>query len=320
MTIRATSDLHLTADTADYVIAALLEVRAHAEKEPGMTIIPGDILDQPDTIPSRAWRRLNEVLQAWPEEIIVVPGNHDQTTYPLHALDTLAGGPVTVVDGDLWAPVGLVLPYGPPSLWSQRMKALESAPAGVPRIVWAHQGFRGALMNTRRRDHHGIPVALPPGWNLITGHYHSAHSVGPHLHYCGSPYEVSFAEEGDEKSFIVVRDGAVERVPYGDLGAPRHITIDWEPAEGPPSVPSDLKDRDIVRVRTTASKAVARQAEAQLRQVGLAGAPLLAQADSFNAAVQSGMTEDEAFAAYVQAHGHSRADIVAWGRRHELWD
>lgn len=73
----------------------------------------------------------------------------------------------------------------------------------------------------------GMPVEEFDRYKLVlTGHFHR-HQVKKNIVYGGSPYQLSFGEEGQTKGFIVFDDKANwEFVPYKE--APTYLTINVE--------------------------------------------------------------------------------------------
>ena len=286
MVVRATSDLHLSGPTEDLVFAALGELRADAEATSGHTVIAGDVFDQGVTVHMPTWNRLRDLLHAWPGEVFVIAGNHDQYPGGDNCLRGLACDRVEVVSAPTATIVGPMVPYVRPGSFEMAVqRALEAQRdrfLGVsPRVLWCHQGFKGAYLNSMRRDPDGVsPGAVPAGHITIAGHYHMPQNLGP-LVYCGSPYETTFAEEGQGKGWLrwadIDNDAMPARVPFA-YGYPRHHTIRWDPAAGPPpTVDSSANDR--VRVVTCATRREADAAADQLTKAGLGGVPVIAVAD-----------------------------------------
>lgn len=309
MRVAATSDLHLSTDTAPYVWRALEEVAAAGPWD--CVVLAGDILDQADVVSSRLLLELRERVAAL-GRVMIVAGNHDQHDHPRTPLEVLDGVAHVVTTPGL-TPLGVVMPYWPSTLWGDVVRGLAVDSVGVP-MVWAHQGFRGAYRNAMTRDTDGIPVAeVPAGYLVATGHYHCPQVAGPVV-YCGSPYEATFAEEGQRKGFLVWDNLLVSTTPwrhaYSDLGAPRHRTILWDPAVGPP-ITEGLSSRDRVRVRTTATRRDARAAAAQLAAAGLEAAPVLAQPDEAEGRnlVSASLGPWEAADAYVDRVILPRGDV-----------
>lgn len=239
----------------------------------------GDIFDQADTVHVPTLLALRDLLGNWPGQVFVLAGNHDQTPAGRAVIEALSGpSRVKLVTQPQSAPpVGPLVPYcRAPEDFAAAIEALSGAPG--PPLLWCHQGFRGAYMNGLRRDTHGLPLmALPPERITIAGHYHPPQNLG-RLVYCGSPYEVSFAEEGQIKGWLSWEDPEANpvpvRVPFGDLGAPRHFTVWWDPEQGSPVRPDGVRPGDRVRVKTRASKRVIEACRVQLEDAGLSAAPI----------------------------------------------
>jgi hypothetical protein len=210
----------------------------------------------------------------------IVVGNHDQYDAPRHALEALASSKTSIWSVPGASVLGLMVPY-------QRTdfaKAIGWAAYGAPphpNILWCHQGFKGAYMNSMLRDRDGVDwTGIPPGYIVIAGHYHMPQTLGP-LIYCGSPWETTFAEEGQQKGYLVIKDMSVDRVPvrvpYTKVTAPRHFTVNWDPAIGPPVRPYDAKSTDILRVVAKATKQEVKDAAKLFEDAGLEGVPVIAQ-------------------------------------------
>lgn len=328
--IRATSDLHLTESSAEVVFAALDALRVDAEATGGITVLVGDIFDQPVNIHMPTWNRLREKLRNWPGTVYVVPGNHDQYGPEWHhnCLEGLAGRSCRVVTSPRWTSIGRIIPYTRPEQFTEALKCVGTAPpVGQPMLknfVWCHHGFQGAYMNAMKRDTHGVTLdSIPPGHVIIAGHYHMPQVLGPVI-YCGSPYEVSFAEEGQQKGWLRWEDPEnnplPDRIAY-ELSTPRHCTIRWDPSSGPPEIPPWLAPTDKVRIVATSREA----ANANRDQIpaSLAGAPILAQTQKQTRAASVTTSSDprEATAEYVLVNfsAFSSDELHAWAAEHDLW-
>lgn len=285
MVIRATSDLHLTVNSVEYVMNALDELRKDSWEHGGHTVLPGDILDQPDSLPVREFMRLRARLQTFGGTVWVIAGNHDQyDTDGNSALELLKGGRVRVITRPTFTAIGRMIPYTKPDAFKAAFKAcgewgmIDRDP--LP-FVWCHHTFRSAYMNNTRRSTEGVNWRhVSADLLFISGHFHMPQVLG-NVIYCGSPYQVSFSEEGQEKGWLRWEDPhserIPERVPYKAVGAPQHYTIEWDPRQGPPERPDGISERDIVRVRALATREEASKAISQLEAVGLSSAPIQTQ-------------------------------------------
>ena len=281
MIVRATSDLHLTPRTAPWVFAARSERRADAEAHGGITVLAGDIFHQAETVHMPTYNRLREMLQGWPAEIYAMAGNHDQYDGSRNCLEALDGGSCTVVSEPMWSPVGRMIPYTKPEDFTAALDSLVPQIHGMPKLVWTHHGYKGAYVNAMHRNTEGVSYgAIPDGHIVISGHYHMPQNLA-RIIYCGSPYETTFAEEGQLKGWLRWDDALTNpipvRIPFGDLGAPRHHTVHWDPKEGPPVRPAGMKDGDLPRIVALATREEVKAHAKQLEGTGLEGVPVIAQ-------------------------------------------
>lgn len=278
MRVRATSDLHLTQRTADMVFAALAELALDAAKHGGITVLAGDILDQPYQMHMPTWEKLRKLLRDWPGKVYVIPGNHDMNDQRAgyHVLGGLNyQHKVRVVDSPIATDIGRMVPYVHPD--RSFPEAVEMALPTMQHkvnVLWAHQGVRGAYMNRMIRDRDGITGNdIPTDHLAVLGHYHMPQNLGPII-YCGSPYQTTFAEEGQEKGWLLWEDITVDRVPVRvpfEFEAPKHYTVAWFPEEQL-VIPSLINvGFDRVRVKTTMSREEAGERMGELDAAGLAG-------------------------------------------------
>jgi hypothetical protein len=323
--MRAASDLHLSPISRPWVLEVLAQLREDTLEHGGPTVLVGDLLDVAEVVHGESLVEMYRALQGWPGELWIVPGNHDYPNRNLYSspLELFHGGPVHVVKMPSWTPVGLMIPFQRPSdFWFKVKAALRNQKPDHPNVWWSHQGWNGAYMNTMRRDTRGLSQANISADLVVSGHYHLPHGVGKVV-YCGSPYETTFACEGQTKGFLRW-DGTTlypERVPFV-TSAPKHVSITWDPAEGPPEIPT-LRPQDIPRIITTASREVARAASDQLKKAGLGSVPVITSAAS-SAAVRVAASEPwEAVEAHlIERHGQGGPDPMAvreYAEEADLW-
>jgi len=280
--MRAASDLHLKSSTALYVWEALADLHADAVAHGGPTILCGDILDQAKTVNVPLFNRLRDTLAKFPTPVYVIPGNHDQYDGYRNALEGLhqPHSDVHVISEPTVVPgVGLMVPYTPTHLWRSIVAAFTDwVQPGTPPIIWAHQGFKGAFVNSMRRDRDGLIAKDLPAKVIVTGHYHMPQNVG-WVVYCGSPYQTTFAEEGQQKGFLfwedVTKGVLPTRKPYPSVSAPKHYTLDWD-SDGLIK-PAGWKEGDKTRIRTRKTRAQVKLESKTLKKAGLSGAAVLAQ-------------------------------------------
>lgn len=282
--MRAASDLHLAPHTASWVFQALADLRADADAYGGPTVLVGDVFDQAETVSIPLLNRLRDVLRDFPDRVIIVPGNHDQYDGWRNACEALEGGPVEVMSTpQLVSGIGLCVPYCNPADWPEIVASFTSwKDPALPPLIFAHQGFKGSYLNSMVRDRAGIRVTGLNGRVVITGHYHMPQNVAQVI-YCGSPYQTSHAETGQEKGFLAWptatrttwRDWIPERRPYVRVTAPRYWTVPWD-GTGEPKPPPTYREGDIVRIVTSLTRDALDGASAKaIKKAGLAGASIM---------------------------------------------
>ena len=326
MIVRATSDLHLTQSNAVFIFHALNQMREDAAATGGVTLILGDVLDQAELVHMPTYNRLRDLLQSWPDRMIVIPGNHDQYG-ERSAIEALEGKRCRVVSVPTAGEFGLLVPYVPPEKYAEaRWVAMGSKAPDWPEITWTHQGFKGAYMNAMRRDTTGVDPSWVDNWT-ITGHYHMPHNVGP-IVYCGSPIEHSFAEEGQQKGWIRWElHGGLQptRVAFEDTGAPRHVT--QHVIGDQVHVKPFRRGTDKVRIKSDNTRAQFEAKAEALEARGLGGVPAQLKPDAAmdrRGSHRTGMTVGEAVYAYVDSvHGNdlsrpSPQEMFEWAEQRRI--
>lgn len=324
MIVRATSDLHLKPSNAEYIFHALKQIREDVRESGGLTLILGDLFDQPVSMHMPTYNALYDILRTWPGAgVKVIPGNHDIYDGPTgHALRSLHRGSCQVITVPSPSKVGLLVPY----VEDFRREVREATwMTGARRVVWAHVGVQGAYMNRMTRDRSGLDPSSVDVELLITGHYHLPQVVG-NVIYTGSPIQHSFAEEGQEKGWLRWDMEAEElptRVAFEDTGAPRHYTVHWDPVTGEISKPEGLRSHDKVRVKTGSSRDQVKANVEQLVEAGLEGAPVLAEPRGGLAHIAASDPR-EAIRSYLYAvNGSDRtlpspSEMHEWAERYQI--
>jgi DNA repair exonuclease SbcCD nuclease subunit len=98
--------------------------------------------------------------------------------------------------------------------------------AGVD-ILFMHQGIEGALKNSLKKDEDGISSSYLSDFYVLTGHYHTKHTVGDNITYLGATLSHTFAESNEDK-YIYIFDsytGLEELIPSC---ARKHLTIQFD--------------------------------------------------------------------------------------------
>ena len=172
--------------------------------------------------------------------------------------------------------IGWMLPYLQPDKFWGAIKRLtaedKTMKGGETKVWWTHQGWRGSYLNNMRRDNEGLSCKRVTADLVVSGHYHLPQNLGPII-YCGSPYETSFAEEGQVKGWLQPK--VPKRVPY-QISAPKHWTVLWDLADEKPTAPAGMKQGDKVRVIVNGTRDEVKKRPKALKQAGLEGAAIVA--------------------------------------------
>lgn len=233
-------------------------------------VVVGDLYDIRYAVPvdvQNAFAEWVRCVTAAGLKLYLLPGNHDQIDIQgANALEVFNHYPSVrvisdprVVEGCAW------LPYrkDPREMekWAQTFK--------TP-VAFMHHGVAGAMMN----DHivagtsHGVmPGPFAHFLKVICGHWHRPQTLGNYV-YCGSPYQTSLEEAGQDKFFVHVDtdSGASEfiRVNVGPRYVHKYIGVDGVIADdvrtGDIVVVSleDGADRDVIERRLLERGAVVR--------------------------------------------------------------
>lgn len=268
------SDLHLREESADTCYRVLDAVLNRAGTG-GHVVFCGDWFQVRYQVGVRLNNLVHAVLQRSAERHIgwdIVPGNHDQ-------VDLSGANALEVFDAwdhvSVWTEPGIgylnqqVPAYGKFGFMPYRKVGAEGALAELakhqPSAIFAHLPVHGSVMNNGASSPDGIVfhANMPP---VILGHYHkrqlssTAFASGwPHWQYVGSPYQTSYGEVGNECGVLVLDPtGKPPTFEALDVGAPKHYTVDWDPAVDsvPPARPGRETDKVWLRVRASQSMLV----------------------------------------------------------------
>lgn len=182
------------------------------EYEPRKVVILGDLPRRSRRLSYRGVGRITDMLSAltwnW-TELVIVLGNHDiSEEYSLVKAFQFGFGATAI-----WFPqwVGMneyVLP------WGMTVKEIESKLDELEEgkysdiIIYTHIGVAGGVTGSD----FVLQGDIDPGIfdrkiikKVYAGHYHKRQKVGK-VQYIGSPYQVTFGEEGDDKFVLLLDD------------------------------------------------------------------------------------------------------------------
>ena len=263
------SDIHLREQSEAVAFRVLDWILRAADADDQRVVFCGDWWHLRYQVNVRLLNRVAAVMQQWKERGIhvdLLPGNHDQVDVGgANALEIFeAFSNVTV-----WTEPGIrtderwgFVPYRKDH--EAQIKALLDVAAEAPKVIFAHYGIKGAVMNSGRKDQDGIGT---PGMEcpLVLGHYHK-HQQGPGYQYVGSPYQTSYGEAGNVCGCLV--NGVFTPI---DVGAPKHYIIEWDPAvsDEPPPNPGEPHDHVRLDIKATQEMIVKGKFKTVLKRSGL---------------------------------------------------
>lgn len=189
---------------------------------------------------------------------VMVPGNHDQYDKlgEIHALEAFGKlRHVHVVNAPRWIDLGQnVFVYAIPYIHSVSdfLESISDGIATKPKngfcIGLFHVGIDKTKIGQGRYAYRiesdiAIGDLHPEEWDVVfVGHYHTPQSLSDNVHYIGAPLQHGWADEGEDRGFIVfdTDTGVVERI---SADAPRFVTLEFgEEAE------EDITEEDYLRI------------------------------------------------------------------------
>jgi DNA repair exonuclease SbcCD nuclease subunit len=229
------TDLHVATSTWETCRLVLQTVHTAAVKRNAGILFLGDFWHVRGSLRVDLVNAVLSTLSQWTQPIIMIPGNHDQTSWHTneqHGLRVLQNA-YRIKDGDSTVPGVLILSYPTifldalfvphvrdPATLEAILTAAASSAAGplassshngvVPTTVFCHADVTGSSMNDRTVSRGGIsPHAFQRYETVYTGHFHKPHIVPnttPNIIiYPGSPYQVSLSE-AEQVKFLLVLD------------------------------------------------------------------------------------------------------------------
>lgn len=217
-------------------------------------------------------------LQTWNVPVIMIPGNHDLISRTGHGVSlvplatTLGSNKCLLITTPSLCLGALFLPYMHEKVRLREvLEMVKSGNYGVG-AVFCHTEVEGARLADRivAKESAGLaPVDFPNTVPVYSGHLHRPHVVGERIRYVGSPYEISAAEAGQEKSLLLIDRlrgwQVVERIPI-DVG-PRHRVV--RVGEGLKAV-SEMRRGDRITLQVTGSEDEnVKQLIGELRNMGV---------------------------------------------------
>jgi len=260
MNILLTSDWQLSANPRDkyrldFLPWLLERVRSRIIDD---LYILGDLTEEKDGHPGWLVNTIVGCLSEIAKEttITIIPGNHDGMNPKEPFFQFLNSIPkCSIFLSPHYLGDKLFLPFtkNPAKEW-------ESSLSRKPRLIFAHQEFKGAKLTGKKTSEANTPVPNNP-FLILSGHIHTPHEFNlgkGKIVYVGSPYPVDFGD--DFMGGIIHLDlnnkfpekSEYERVPYKQAPKRSVIHLDHKMLGKPPSslkLWSFLKKGDQIKIK-----------------------------------------------------------------------
>jgi DNA repair exonuclease SbcCD nuclease subunit len=265
------NNLALMKDATDEILKII------DDRKPELAVVLGDILHTHERINLEAqvqaieW--LREIAKRCP--VVVLIGNHDRSNNQVyqtsvHPFTGLKGAPnITIVDTAIWDKENnfIFVPYVPTGRFREALLTVnydaDPTKEDHPRLIFAHQEFKGTLMGVQTSTH-GDPWSadLP---QIISGHIHD-HQVLPSVYYVGTFYQQNYGETHDKSLLMLtILDEyelgkpklVFERIYLKSV--PRKVTIHLTLAELPnfaEKIPAGCDVKVVLHLDATETKSV----------------------------------------------------------------
>lgn len=223
-------DIHLShrrLKRSELLLSRITEaIHAH---ELDCVVLLGDVFDEHDVVRNDCLTIFAEFLaQNSHVKIVHILGNHEmndsKTFLPrFHALTPFKRlNNYLVVDTPIIEEISetkvAYIPYCPPGTFKDAVGMLSKS----PQLIFAHQEFKGCLMDGGLKSEHGDDI---PNCQIISGHIHGEHKVANKVWYPGTPCQHRFSEEEDKFIYIIeIADGSYKIDLPIDLKMPKFIT------------------------------------------------------------------------------------------------
>ena len=197
------NNLGLLKDATDEILGII------DEQKPSLVVVLGDLLHTHERINLEAQVQAVEWLKEIAKRcrVIVLIGNHDRVSNQVfqtsvHPFSALKGAHnITIIDTAVWDKETnfIYVPYVPTGRFCEALKTVGYEPdldrEDHPRLIFAHQEFKGTLMGVQTSVH-GDPWSanLP---QVISGHIHD-HQILPSVYYVGTFYQQNYGETHDK--------------------------------------------------------------------------------------------------------------------------
>jgi DNA repair exonuclease SbcCD nuclease subunit len=168
------------------------------------------------------------------ERVVLMVGNHDYSSAKggSHALEPFKTVAHVIDEHAAWKIAGVTVNFLPfirsQSEFEELCRNMEDGS-----VLFCHQSFNGVMFDNGFYDPNGAdPKCVAHLSRVISGHIHTAQSVGENIYYPGTPYQQSFADAGQRKGLYYVtigesRQQKCQSEKHIELDMPEFVQVEY---------------------------------------------------------------------------------------------
>lgn len=214
----------------------------------------GDVFEKKDRIPARIMYLFADEVSRLKCPMTVLKGNHDfaEDDYPPIKLLTREGKLYFVDYPLITSYFGTHIAFLPyfrklekfKEEWENLHQAINKTNI-KPKLFLFHNTIPGAMLNPKKKLEGELSLTTLPGVKYLGGDIHLAQRLG-RIQYLGSPYQINFGEEDQEK-FVYLFDGEETLKPV-QLKYPKFVSIPIDDKYTEDSPILDLIEGNYIRI------------------------------------------------------------------------
>lgn len=194
-------------------------------------VIPGDVFHaQGEYLNKDVIRAAYVLIDRIKAEVILLPGNHDifrgKTVFRhfKEVAHVIIEPTVVPLDGEEWA-------FIPFCRSSDRFREMLEQVGGAQYLV-CHQMFKGTEVGPEQYDFRlkdAFPTKMVEDFrSVLSGHCHKHQFLEPNIWYVGSPLQMDFGDEGDQRGFMFYEKESFNFIP---VAGPAFYTVNLQTQE-----------------------------------------------------------------------------------------
>jgi len=215
----------------------------------------GDVFELKDRIPARIMILFADAIANYPCPLTILKGNHDyaEDDYaPIKLL--LREGKIDFVNSPCFDMQFAFLPYRRKyeefkKEWVELHNQMKKDTGfDVPiKLFLFHNTVPGSKFANNLKAEGEFDLPTMKGVRYLAGDIHLPQRVGP-IQYLGSPYQVDFGEEGQEK-FVYLYKTNIDLLTSVELNYPKFVSIELSEETGFPSFPREALEGNYIKLK-----------------------------------------------------------------------